>query len=377
MARHAHRLLLRNLTKRYGAKTVVDNLSLEVGAGKFLTLLGPSGSGKTSILMMIAGFIDPSEGEILLDDQNITAVPPERRDFGLVFQGYALFPHLTVGGNVGFPLAIRRHPHSERASKVRAALEQVQLAELGKRMPRELSGGQQQRVALARALVFSPNILLLDEPLSALDKKLRTDLQVELRQLHRDVGMTFICVTHDQEEALTMSDEVAILRDGRLIQVGGPRELYERPATHFVANFLGESNFIEGEVTGRTSDSVIFRAAGLDFRQVLRGEQCGIGEPIMVAVRPSAIQLSDRWGDNSNCVAGVIIDLTYRGDRIAATIRTVVGLLRAEDLSGRLGSLVLDQKIWLSWTPDAPVIVRDDRLSSHRTRSTLCTVTSG
>jgi putative spermidine/putrescine transport system ATP-binding protein len=366
MTRHAHTLSLRNVTKRYGTKTVVDNVSLEVGAGKFLTLLGPSGSGKTSILMMIAGFVDPSGGEIWLDDRNIVSVPPEQRNFGFVFQGYALFPHLTVGENVGFPLAIRRRPRQERASRVRAALQQVQLTGFDERMPRELSGGQQQRVALARALVFSPNILLLDEPLSALDKKLRTELQAELRQLHRDVGMTFICVTHDQEEALSMSDEVAVLRDGKLIQVGSPRELYERPSTHFVANFLGESNFIEGDVIGRSGDYIMFRASGLDLRQVLHGEYSAVGRRIMVALRLSAMEISDRPGEVWNRVAGEITDVTYRGDRVVATIRTPAGLLRVENLSGRIGSLILGQKVWLSWPPEAGVIVGDDRAEPSR-----------
>jgi ABC-type Fe3+/spermidine/putrescine transport system ATPase subunit len=361
MTKHAHRLSLHNVTKRYGAKTVVNEVNLDVGAGKFLTLLGPSGSGKTTILMMIAGFIDPSDGQILLDDQDITSVPAEQRDFGMVFQGYALFPHLTVEGNIGFPLAIRRQPYKERVAKVNAALQQVQMAGLDKRMPRELSGGQQQRVALARALVFSPNILLLDEPLSALDKKLRIDLQTELRQLHRDVGMTFICVTHDQEEALSMSDEVAVLRDGCLIQVGAPRQLYERPATHFVANFLGESNFIEGEVTGCTNDSVMFRAAGLDFRQASRGPAPAVGEPILVALRLTAIRLFGRPEDACNRIEGKVTDVTYRGDRIVVTIKTIIGLLRVEDLSSRLGFVGLDQQVPLSWTPEAGVIVADDR----------------
>jgi putative spermidine/putrescine transport system ATP-binding protein len=362
MTRHAHKLALRSLTKRYGAKTVVDNVSLDVGAGKFLTLLGPSGSGKTSILMMIAGFVDPNSGEILLDDRSIIAVPPEQRNFGLVFQGYALFPHLTVEGNVGFPLAIRGRPQKERAPLVSAALQQVQLTGFGKRMPQELSGGQQQRVALARALVFSPNILLLDEPLSALDKKLRTELQAELRQLHRDVGMTFICVTHDQEEALSMSDEVAVLRDGQLIQVGTPRELYERPSTHFVANFLGESNFIEGDVMGRSGDNVMFQTAGLDFKQVLHGGDRSVGQRIMVALRLSAIEISNRPTEVLNHVAGEITEVTYRGDRIVATVRTPVGPLKVENLSSRLGSLLINQKVWLSWPPDAGVVVSDDRV---------------
>jgi putative spermidine/putrescine transport system ATP-binding protein len=361
MTKHAHKLSLCSVTKRYGTKTVVDNVNLEVDAGKFLTLLGPSGSGKTTILMMIAGFVDPSGGQILLDDADITSVPAERRNFGMVFQGYALFPHLTVEGNVGFPLAIRRLNAVSRAEKVNGALQQVQLVGFGKRMPRELSGGQQQRVALARALVFSPNILLLDEPLSALDKNLRTDLQSEIRHLHREIGMTFICVTHDQEEALSMSDEVAVLRDGRIIQVGSPRELYERPATRFVASFLGESNFIRGEVIGRTDDSVMFRAAGTDFRQACQGFSIPtVGAPILVALRFSAIGLAGQKDLAANSIEGRVIDATYRGDRIIVTVQTAIGSLRIEDLSSRLGTVTADQKVFLSWMPDAGVIVADD-----------------
>jgi spermidine/putrescine ABC transporter ATP-binding subunit len=360
MTKHAHKLSLRSVTKRYGAKTVVDSVDLEVSPGKFLTLLGPSGSGKTTILMMIAGFADPDAGQILLDDRDITSVPAEKRNFGMVFQGYALFPHLTVEGNVGFPLAIRGAGAAARAEKVNAALEQVQLAGFGKRMPRELSGGQQQRVALARALVFSPDILLLDEPLSALDKKLRTDLQSEIRRLHREVGMTFICVTHDQEEALAMSDEVAVLRDGRLMQVGAPRDLYERPATHFVASFLGESNFIRGEVIERTNDGVIFRARGNDFRQTCQDfSQPTLGAPVLVALRFSAIELTDQKNPGTNSIEGTITDATYRGDRIIITAQTAIGLLRVETLSSRVGTAT-DRKIFLIWTPSAGVIVADD-----------------
>ncbi|MFL5334564.1 MAG: ABC transporter ATP-binding protein, partial [Geminicoccaceae bacterium] len=233
---------LRAISKRYGTFTAVDAVSLRVERGQFLTLLGPSGSGKTTILMAIAGFVAPSEGAVLLDGRDITALPPERRDFGMVFQGYALFPHMTVAENVAFPLRVRGLSRAGRDAKVRAALDLVQLARFAERRPAQLSGGQQQRVALARALVFDPDLLLLDEPLSALDKKLRAELQEELKALHRRVGRTFVNVTHDQEEALSLSDQVAILNHGRLVQVGPPEVLYERPRTRFVADFLGKSN---------------------------------------------------------------------------------------------------------------------------------------
>ena len=262
----AHNLALREVSKHYGSLAAVDRVSLEVPRGQFLTLLGPSGSGKTTLLMIIAGFVEPSAGDVLVDDARITHLPPEKRNFGMVFQGYALFPHLTVFDNVGFPLRVRGMPRADAAGRIRGALDLVQLGALAERYPRQLSGGQQQRVALARALVFTPDILLLDEPLSALDKKLRAELQWELKQIHQRVGTTFIYVTHDQEEALSMSDEIAIIRDGRIVQAGPPRALYERPATRFVADFLGKSNFIRGRVDGARRRPADLRGGGPALR---------------------------------------------------------------------------------------------------------------
>src|SRR5882757_10190181 len=241
-------LSLDRVSKHYGTVAALNDVSLSVARGEFLTLLGPSGSGKTTMLMAIAGFVAPTSGRILLNGQPIQHLPPDKRNFGMVFQGYALFPHLTVARNIAFPLEVRGTPKSEIDRKVGDALGLVQLGALADRLPRQLSGGQQQRVALARALVFAPHLLLLDEPLSALDRKLRADMQIELKAFHRKVGLTFIYVTHDQEEALSMSDRVAILRDGKLLQLGAPNELYERPATRFVAEFLGRSNFLAGKV---------------------------------------------------------------------------------------------------------------------------------
>ncbi|MBV8650548.1 MAG: ABC transporter ATP-binding protein, partial [Alphaproteobacteria bacterium] len=251
MAANSRGLSVEHLTKRYGAIVAVDDVSLEVERGTFLTLLGPSGSGKTTILMAIAGFVEPTSGEIRSGERIITHLPPEKRNFGMVFQGYALFPHMSVGENVAFPLKVRGRPRAETNAMVKSALDLVQLGHLKDRLPGQLSGGQQQRVALARALVFDPDILLLDEPLSALDKKLRADLQIELKALHQRVGKTFIYVTHDQDEALSMSDEIVILRHGRIVQQGSPNALYEAPRTHFVADFLGKSNFLAGRVGGR------------------------------------------------------------------------------------------------------------------------------
>ncbi len=238
-------LTLNGLSKRFGNFLAVDNVDLEIRRGEFMTLLGPSGSGKTTLLMMIAGFLDASEGDILLDGASIRNVPAEKRNFGMVFQGYALFPHMTARQNIAYPLDVRKRPKSEIGARVDEMLDLVRLTEFGHRKPAQLSGGQQQRVALARALCFAPPVLLLDEPLGALDKKLRVEVQDQLKDIHRRVGTTFIYVTHDQEEALSMSDRIVIMQDGAIEQVDTPTDLYERPRTKFAAGFLGKSNFLD------------------------------------------------------------------------------------------------------------------------------------
>lgn len=237
-------LRIDGVSKYFGAFRAVNAVDLDIRKGEFLTLLGPSGSGKTTLLMMIAGFLDITSGDIALDGSSIADVPAEKRNFGMVFQGYALFPHMTVRDNIGYALSVRKRPEAEIRARVGEMLELVQLQDFANRKPGQLSGGQQQRVALARALCFAPPVLLLDEPLGALDKKLRVEVQEQLKDIHRRVGTTFIYVTHDQEEALSMSDRIVIMRDGAIEQVGSPQELYERPATRFAASFLGKSNFV-------------------------------------------------------------------------------------------------------------------------------------
>lgn len=237
-------LRLAKLSKTFGIYEAVKSVDLEIRKGEFLTLLGPSGSGKTTLLMMIAGFLDATSGDISLGRKSIAKVPAEKRNFGMVFQGYALFPHMTVRQNIGYPLEIRKRSRAEIEARVAEMLDLVQLAQFGDRKPDQLSGGQKQRVALARALAFSPPVLLLDEPLGALDKKLRIEVQEQLKDIHRRVGTTFIFVTHDQEEALSMSDRIVIMQNGGIEQIGTPRELYQCPATRFAAGFLGKSNFL-------------------------------------------------------------------------------------------------------------------------------------
>jgi putative spermidine/putrescine transport system ATP-binding protein len=239
---------IRGVSKRYGAFTALDGVDLEIESGEFVTLLGPSGSGKTTLLMVLAGFIRPDSGTVLFGDRDVSLVPPHRRDVGMVFQNYALFPHMSVAGNVAYPLKLRGVTKNETARRVKDALELVQLGHLGERRIDQLSGGQRQRVALARAVVFEPRILLMDEPLSALDKKLREQMQIEVRHLHQRLGMTTVYVTHDQREALTMSDRIAVIDRGNFRQIGKPRDIYERPESRFIADFIGESQFLPVEI---------------------------------------------------------------------------------------------------------------------------------
>ena len=259
---------LQNLAKQFGSVTAVDSVSLDISRGEFITLLGPSGSGKTTTLMMVAGFEVPTAGEIYIAGEPMAYKPPYKRDIGMVFQNYALFPHMKVHDNIAFPLNNRKVPKPKTDQKVNAALDLVKLAGFGSRNPKQLSGRQQQRVALARALVFDPSVLLMDEPLGALDKKLREHMQLEIKRIQETLGITVIYVTHDQSEALTMSDRIVVMNEGRIEQVGTPSELYEGPANRFVADFIGESNFLEGEVFDPMAGGYRVKGAGENFFSV-------------------------------------------------------------------------------------------------------------
>jgi spermidine/putrescine ABC transporter ATP-binding subunit len=283
-------VVLRDVTKTFGPVVAVSDLSLEIPRGIFLSLLGPSGCGKTTTLRLIAGFEQPSRGDIFIRGRRVNLVPAYRRDFSMVFQNFALFPHMSVANNVAFGLRMRGLPRDERETRVRQALALVHLAGFEERFPKQLSGGQQQRVALARAIIVRPAVLLLDEPLGSLDKKLREQMQVELRQLQQEIGITTVFVTHDQEEALTLSDQVAIMNGGKIEQMGTPRELYERPATDFVANFLGVSNIFDGRVTGRVGSEALVAIGPLRVR-VPWEEGIEPGAPIRLAIRPEKIRL--------------------------------------------------------------------------------------
>ncbi len=301
-------ILLEGLTKRYGAETVVADVHLRIAHGEFLTLLGPSGSGKTTTLSMLAGFVLPDGGRVMLGGRDVTQAPPRARGLGMVFQNYAIFPHLDVFENVAFPLRVQRKPQAEVATRVFDALSMVKLTGFEKRFARQLSGGQQQRVALARAIVAQPPVVLMDEPLGALDKNLRYHMQVEIKEIQRRLGMTVVYVTHDQEEALTMSDRIAIMDHGRVVQQGPPREVYERPESAFVGRFLGEANLFAARVAGGQvrlagGHAVAAEAGALDV--------AGTGH---VFVRPEKVALRSGTPDGPNQVPGRVRHASFLGN---------------------------------------------------------------
>ncbi|WP_062223883.1 ABC transporter ATP-binding protein [Aureimonas sp. D3] len=276
------------LTKSYGASRAVDNVELHIRDGEFFSLLGPSGCGKSTTLRMIAGFVEPSEGRIWLGEDDVTALPPERRDIGIVFQNYAIFPHMDVASNVAFGLKMRKVPKAEIGRKVEAVLAQVGLRNYGERYARQLSGGEQQRVALARVLVTEPRILLLDEPLSALDKNMREEMKFWIKDLQRSLGITTVYVTHDQDEALTMSDRIGVMQRSRLVQVGTPEDIYERPETLFVTSFIGHSNLIDVEIGAVSEHSARVRFAGAEF-EARAGAGVAPHQVAKLVVRPENI----------------------------------------------------------------------------------------
>lgn len=298
-----------------GRKLVVKDLNLDIAPGEFLTMLGPSGSGKTTCLMMLAGFEPATHGEIFLNNQPINNVPPYKRGIGMVFQNYALFPHMTVAENLLFPLQIRKMSKADRDAKVRKALDMVELGEFGNRRPIQLSGGQQQRVAVARALVFDPDLVLMDEPLGALDKQLREQMQYEIKHIHENLGITVVYVTHDQSEALTMSDRVAVFEDGVIQQLSGPDDLYENPQNSFVAQFIGENNKLSGTITAidqnvcwvRLSDGTELSAEAVNIGNV--------GDQTTLSLRPERIEFEPAHASD-NIVDGTIREVIYHGDHL-------------------------------------------------------------
>ena len=347
-------ITIRNVTKTYGKVHALDDVSLDVRSGEFLTLLGPSGSGKTTLLMVLAGFTRPDCGSLKFGDREVIRLAPHLRDVGMTFQSYALFPHMTVNGNVGYPLRLRKVPKDEIAKRVEAALETVQLGGFGERRIDQLSGGQRQRVAVARAIVFEPRILLMDEPLSALDKKLRDQMQIELRHLHEKLGMTTVYVTHDQREALTMSDRIAVVNFGRIMQLATPRDLYERPANRFVADFIGESTFLK---VIRQGGKVLYAGKPLKFHADLPDT-----DNLLLMIRPERIVLSPegarRGANNFDATATEVV---YQGDSFLLHARLADGhqiVTRGAARGDRMSSMpAVGDSIVLTIAPEDTVLV--------------------
>ncbi len=355
---------LKGVTKRFGDVTAADHVSLEIKRGEFFSLLGPSGCGKTTTLRLVAGFEQPTEGEILINNINVSNKRPYERNVNTVFQSYALFPHLTVAGNIRFGLERKKTPRDQMSKLVEEALDLVQLNEMGDRFPRQLSGGQQQRVALARALVLRPEVLLLDEPLGALDLKLRKAMQIELKSLQERIGITFIYVTHDQEEALTMSDRIAVMESGRLAQVGTPEEIYERPRTRFVADFIGESNFFSGEIAAANENNISLKTEGGLTVMLPPNQGFSVGQQVQFSVRPEKFRVDPQnaTSDWENQFVGEIVNKIYLGDSshyvIALSAQDHITVFLKKERTGQQHiSYSVGDKVLVSWHRDDSVIL--------------------
>ena len=360
-------LVLRGLRKVFGNAVAVDGIDLEVRPGEFLTLLGPSGSGKTTTLRMVAGFMSPTAGAIEIDGTDMTRVPPYRRDVGMVFQNYALFPHMTAADNIAFPLRMRRLPRPEIQRRVADALGLVKLADLGNRYPRQLSGGQQQRIALARAVVFEPRLLLMDEPLGALDRKLRESLQLEIIRVSRELGATVLYVTHDQEEALVMSDRIAIFSDGRIEQLGTGEDLYDRPESLFVADFIGESNILRGqyEVDGGDGGWMSWGDARWRVgRAAAERAELASGTAAALVVRPERMRIvggETASADTTNHIDATVDEVLYLGPdtkyHLALGTGQRISVREPRESHGR--ELQRGDQVRLGWSVDDGLLVAD------------------
>ena len=355
-------IVFENVTKKFGDFTAVNNLSLTIYEREFFALLGASGCGKSTLLRMLAGFDEPTSGRILLDGQDLRGIPPYRRPVNMMFQSYALFPHMSVEQNIAFGLKQEGMPKADIDKRVADMLKLVKLEQFAKRKPHQLSGGQRQRVALARSVAKRPKVLLLDEPLGALDKKLREETQFELMDLQQNLGLTFVVVTHDQEEAMTMADRIAILDKGQVMQVATPAEVYEAPVSRFVANFVGNVNMLEGTVAERSEKTAtITGASGAKIRVENAGDATA-GSTVAFAIRPEKIKVSSRKPDGAaNVMEGEIYDLAYLGDMTVYHVRLVDGqVVKASALnSSRITEdpLSWNDKAWISFAPDAGVVL--------------------
>ncbi len=357
--RHGARIELRGVARKYGAKYAVRDVDLTIEPGEFVTLLGPSGSGKTTTLNIIAGFDHATEGTMAVDGQELSGTPPHQREMGMVFQQYALFPHMTVLDNVMFPLKQRKVPKREAQERAKATLETVHLGEYVDRRPSQLSGGQQQRVALARAMVYGPRVLLMDEPLGALDKKLREFLQLEIKRIHREVGSTFVFVTHDQEEALVLSDRIAVFNNGMIEQIGNANDLYERPETLFVARFLGDSSSVSGAPTRRAGATEV-DAAGV--RVIAPGEVDS--EAAVVVVRPERMRVAasaDAVPPDHNAVPVTVAEEVYLGSSRLLEMRRPDGsVMLARETAGRWSPVSRGDEALAVWRVEDGVLLPDD-----------------
>ena len=364
---------IRDVSKSFGSVKAVDHVSMDIGRGEFFSLLGPSGCGKTTLLRLLAGFEAPTSGEIVIDGQPMSAVPPHRRPVNMVFQNYAIFPHLDVRANIAYGMRKAKLPRHELDALVDEMLEMIKLPGYGNRRSDELSGGERQRVALARALIKRPKVLLLDEPLGALDKKLREQMQLELRALQRSVGITFVFVTHDQEEALTMSDRIAVMSRGRYLQIDTPARLYEAPNSREVAAFIGDMNFFDGRIVTLSGDSATVDTGPLGrITAPVREAAFTAGDKVLVAIRPEKFSLSETpAGGNRNSIEGTLDATAYLGDRSHFYVR-VDGIQKPIAVSAqnatRANGGIRDQvrHVWLSWSEDAVVLLgrvaKDGRL---------------
>ena len=350
------------VSKRFGSTAAIDRLSLEIFAGEFFALLGPSGCGKTTLLRMLAGFETPDEGRLLLDGNDLAPVPPYRRPVNMMFQSYALFPHLTVAGNIAFGLRQEGLPKAEIAERVDAIMTLLQLGGLGGRRPDQLSGGQRQRVALARSLVKRPRVLLLDEPMAALDRKLREETQFELMELQARLGLTFVIVTHDQEEAMKVADRIGVMNHGRLVQVAPPEDVYERPNSRWVADFIGDVNLIEGRIAATDATGTAIEAAGNIRFRVGATDDAKAGAAVWIAVRPEKITIAAAADETrAEALYGVVAEVGYRGNASIYKVRLDSGLVlkasvantsrRAEQTIGS------GARVALSWAPESAVVL--------------------
>jgi spermidine/putrescine ABC transporter ATP-binding subunit len=360
-------ITLDNLSKFYGTVGANRDVDLDIGPGEFLTLLGPSGSGKTTALMMIAGFVIPTSGDIRINGQSIVQVPVHKRNIGMVFQNYALFPHLSVARNVSFPLEMRNTPKAEIERKVSAALNLVRLGDFGDRRPKQLSGGQQQRVALARALIFEPAVLLLDEPLGALDAKLREEMKIEIKQLHTEIGATILFVTHDQEEALTLSDRIAVFDDGEIIQVGTPDELYHQPTSRFVADFIGETNLLSGKVisvAGQQCRAVV--SDGLEITGDLREGMKPPANWVTYTLRLEKITVGDGAANCTNQMTGTVKEFLFIGDSTKYLISLAADLdIKVKLPETGMSRHAVGDKVKVGWNASDMLLVETDVPPTH------------